>query len=56
MSDQCALDENGCLKDANDIEFHFSESETTPMASSSASLQQSSEPSGKSHTSLSLLF
>lgn len=39
MSDQCALDESGGLKEAKDIEFFFSESETIPLASS-ASLQR----------------
>jgi hypothetical protein len=31
MSDQCALDESGALKEAQDIEFFHSESETTPL-------------------------
>ena len=31
MSDQCALDESGALKEAHDIEFFYSESETTPL-------------------------
>jgi hypothetical protein len=36
MSDQCALNESGGLKDAEDIEFFHSESEATPLPSSSA--------------------
>ena len=36
MSDQCALNESGGLKDAEDIEFFYSESEATPLPSSSA--------------------
>jgi hypothetical protein len=35
MSDQCALDESGGLKEAEDIEFFFSESEKVPLRSSS---------------------
>jgi hypothetical protein len=54
MSDQCALDESGGLKEAKDIEFFFSESETTPLASSAASLQRNPGNTGKSHTSSSL--
>ena len=34
MSDQCALNESGSLKEAIDIDFFFSESETTPLPSS----------------------
>ncbi|KAI0285201.1 hypothetical protein BC826DRAFT_1109379 [Russula brevipes] len=34
MSDQCALDESGNLREAKDIEFFFSESETAPLPSS----------------------
>jgi hypothetical protein len=55
MSDQCALNESGGLKEAKDIEFFFSESETMPLASSAASLQQNPGNTGKSHAPLSLL-
>ena len=34
MSDQCALNESGGLKEAKDIEFFYSESEATPLPSS----------------------
>ena len=50
MSDQCALDESGNLKEAEDIEFFNSESETTPIASSAALLQRNPGNAGKSHT------
>ena len=40
MSDQWALNNSGSLKDAEDIEFFFSESEMTPLGSSTASLKQ----------------
>ncbi|KAH9044093.1 hypothetical protein EDB83DRAFT_2317944 [Lactarius deliciosus] len=36
MSDQCALDESGSLKEAKDVEFFYSKSETTPLPSSGA--------------------
>jgi hypothetical protein len=49
MSDQCALDESGSLREARDIEFFFSESETTPLPSSAASSQQNPHNAGKSH-------
>jgi hypothetical protein len=39
MSDQCAIDKSGGLKEANEIEFFFSESESMPLPSSTASLQ-----------------
>ncbi|KAH9022855.1 hypothetical protein EDB84DRAFT_1678365 [Lactarius hengduanensis] len=47
MSDQCALDKSGSLKEAKDVEFFYSESETTPLPSSgaAASLQQHSHES-----------
>ena len=54
MSDQCALDESGGLKEAKDIEFFFSESETMPLASSAALLPQNPGNTGKSRASLSL--
>ena len=60
MSNQCALDESGGLKEAKDIEFFFSESETMPLRSSTASalLKQNSGNNGESYTlfKLSLLF
>lgn len=40
MSEQCALDKSGRLKEAEDIEFFFSKSETRPFRSSTASLKQ----------------
>ena len=52
MSDQCALDESGGLKEAKDIEFFFSESETMPLASSAALSQQNPANTGKSYTPL----
>ena len=58
MSNQCALDKSGGLKEA--IEFFFSESETMPLRSSTASalLKQNSGNNGESYTlfKLSLLF
>ena len=50
MPDQCALDEYGGLKEAKDIEFFFSESETTPFPSSTASLQWNPGNAGESNT------
>ena len=47
MSDQCAIDESGSLKEARDIEFFFSESETRPL--------KNPGDVGKSYASLSLL-
>jgi hypothetical protein len=47
MSEQCALDESGSLKEAKDIEFFFSESETMPLPLSAA--QQNSHDTGKSN-------
>ena len=54
MTDQCTLNESGGLKEAEEIEFFFSESEMTPMHSSSAPLKQNpgSSNSGKSFTPL----
>jgi hypothetical protein len=51
MSDQCALDESGGLKEAEEIEFFFSESETTPLASSATLSEQNPGNSGKSRLS-----
>ena len=50
MSDQCALNESGNLKEAEDIEFFNSKNETTPLASSAALLQWNPGNAGKSHT------
>ena len=50
MPDQCALDEYGSLKEAKDIEFFFSESETMPLPSSTASLQRNPGNAGESNT------
>ena len=54
MTDQCALNESGGLKEAEEIEFFFSESETAPMHSSSAPLKQNpgSSNSGEPFTPL----
>jgi hypothetical protein len=54
MSDHCALDESGNLKEAKDIEFFFSESETTPLASSAALPQRNPGAFGKPSTPSSL--
>lgn len=53
MSDQCALDKSGTLKEAKDIEFFFSESETTPLPSAALS-QRNPGNTGKSNIPLSL--
>jgi hypothetical protein len=37
MADQCALDGSGCLKDAKDIIFYESESDTRPIPKQSSS-------------------
>ena len=52
MSDQCAVDEHGNLKEAKDIDFVFSESKTTPLGPFGTSLQQNPGNNGKSHSSL----
>lgn len=54
MSDQCALDESGGLKEAEDIKFFFSESETRPLPSSTT--LKNAGNAGKSYTPLSLLL
>ena len=62
MSDQCALDKSGGLKEAEDIEFFFSESETMPLRSSTSTQaalsKQNSGNTGESYTlfKLSLLL
>ena len=50
MPDQCALDKYGSLKEAKDIEFFFSKSETMPLPSSTASLQWNPGNAGESNT------
>ena len=40
MSDQCTLDKSSGLKEAEDIEFFHSESETIPLPPPAVSLQQ----------------
>jgi hypothetical protein len=52
MSDQCALDKSGSLKEAKDIEFFFSESEMTPLPSSAALPQCNPGNTGKSYVPL----
>jgi hypothetical protein len=56
MSDQCALDESGNLKEAKDIEFFYSEGETTPLPSSATSSQRNPGNVGGPNTLLSLEF
>jgi hypothetical protein len=57
MSDQCALDESGGLKEAEDIEFFYSESEKMPLTSSTVTLKQKNTGSaGELYTPLPLLF
>jgi hypothetical protein len=55
VSDQCALDESGGLKEASNIKF-FSESEMMPLPSSTPSLQRNPGNTGESNTLLSLLL
>lgn len=52
MSDQCALDKSGGLKEVNDIEFFFSKSEMMPLPSSAALLEQND---GNSHLIVSVI-
>jgi hypothetical protein len=49
MSDQCAVDEFGNLKEAKDIDFVFSESETSPLPSAAAPSQHDRRNAGKSN-------
>ena len=53
MSDQCALNASGSLKEAIDIDFFFSKSETTPLPSSGL---KNSGNAGEYQTLLSLLL
>lgn len=56
MSDQCALNESGGLKEAEDIDFFFSKSEATPLHTSTALLKQNPGNTGESYIPLSLLL
>jgi hypothetical protein len=54
MSDQCALNKLGSLKEAKDIDFFFSESGMTPLPCFATSLQCNPGNMGKSNFPLSL--
>ena len=47
MSDQCVLSKSDGLKEANDIEFYYSESDTMPLPSVGALSQQNPGNGGK---------
>jgi hypothetical protein len=56
MADQCALDKSGNLKEAEDIEFFFSESEKNPLPSSAALSQCNPGNTGTSNVPLYPLY
>lgn len=46
-SDQCALDANGKLKDASEIEWHYDKDSTVPMTVTPSSSVNNLELTGK---------